>query len=187
MRLANRLLLSSLAVILALTVTVSLILDRQLHRRIANESTSELSREAQLVATQWTASVNPDVFAHVAGSALGHRVTLIRRDGLVLGDSHFDSISVEGLQNHSTRPEVVAALSGRIGVSRRSSASEGTSEVYVAVPARLGIARVSQSTASVDAIFDDALGDVGVRWSCSGARRIVACGGIRKDRVAPGG
>ena len=160
MKLANRLLLSSLAVIIALTLTVALILDRQLHRRIASESTSELSREAQLVATQWTAAQDPDVFAHVAGNALGHRVTLIRRDGLVLGDSHFDSISVKGLQNHSSRPEVVAALRGGIGVSRRSSPSEGTDETYVAVPAALGIARVSQSTASVDAIFDQALGDV---------------------------
>lgn len=160
MRLANRLLLSSLAVILALTLTVALILDRQLHRRIASESTAELSREAQLVGTQWTAAQNPDVFAHVAGDALGHRVTLIRRDGLVLGDSHFDSISVKGLQNHSNRPEVIAALKGGIGVSRRSSPSEGTDETYVAVPSALGIARVSQSTASVDAIFEQALGDV---------------------------
>ncbi len=160
MRLANRLLLSSLAVILALTAAVALILDGQLHRRIAVENNDELVREAKFVATQWTRSVQPLAFAHTAGQSLGHRVTLIRRDGVVLGDSQFDSAGVAGLQNHETRPEVVVALQGGIGSSRRRSPSEGDDEVYVAVPAQLGVARVSQSTASADAIFNRALGDV---------------------------
>jgi signal transduction histidine kinase len=161
MRLSNRLLLSSLAVIVALTLTVALILDRQLHRRIADEAVSELAREAQFVATQWTSPTDAMKLAHVAGGALGHRVTLIRRDGVVLGDSQFDSAGVAGLQNHSTRPEVIVALGGGTGSSRRASPSEGDDEVYVAVPAGPGIARVSQSTASADAIFNRALGDVG--------------------------
>ncbi len=160
MRLGNRLLLSSLAVIIALTATVVLILDGQLHRRIAAESKDELAREAQFVAAQWTPAVRPLVLAHTAGQALGHRVTLIRRDGVVLGDSQFDSAGVAALQNHARRPEVVVALEGGIGTSRRRSPSEGDNEVYVAVPARLGVARVSQNTASADAIFNSALGDV---------------------------
>ena len=160
MRLANRLLLSSLAVILALTAAVALILDGQLHRRIAVENNDELVREAKFVATQWTRSVQPLAFARTAGQSLGHRVTLIRRDGVVLGDSQFDSAGVAGLQNHEKRPEVVVALQGGIGSSRRRSPSEGDDEVYVAVPAQLGVARVSQSTASADAIFNRALGDV---------------------------
>jgi signal transduction histidine kinase len=160
MRLAHRLLLSSLAVIIALTATVALILDRQLHRRIAAENINELGREARFVATEWTPSTQPTVLAHAAGRALGHRVTLIGRDGVVRGDSQFDSAGVAALQNHATRPEVAAALSGRVGSSRRRSPSEGDDEVYVAVPAALGVARVSQSTASADAIFNQALGDV---------------------------
>lgn len=162
MKLANRLLLSSLILIVALTATVAMIMDRELHRRVAAESVSELSREARLIASEWTAAQSPETFAHVAGDAMGHRVTLIRRDGVVLGDSHFDSAGVSGLENHATRPEVIAALQGRIGTSRRPSPSEGTDEVYVAAPATPGIARVSQSTASVDAIFDEAIGDVAI-------------------------
>ncbi|MDQ2890281.1 MAG: ATP-binding protein [Gemmatimonadota bacterium] len=160
MRLANRLLLSSLAVVLALTATVALILDRQLHTRISAENRDELSREARLVASQWSPGVKPLDFAHRAGDALGHRVTLIRRDGVVVGDSQFDSTGVAGLQNHSTRPEVRVAFAGGVGTSRRRSPSEGDDEVYVAVPAALGVARVSLSTASADAIFTQALGDV---------------------------
>lgn len=160
MRLANRLLLSSLALIVALTATVALILDGQLHRRIAAENRDELAREAQFVAAQWTAAVEPLALAHTAGRALGHRVTLIRRDGVVLGDSQFDSAGLSGLQNHSTRPEVATALEGAVGSSRRRSPSEGDDEVYVAVPAALGVARVSERTALADAIFGRALGDV---------------------------
>ncbi|HEY7897817.1 MAG TPA: ATP-binding protein [Gemmatimonadaceae bacterium] len=160
MKLANRLLLSSLAVIIALTITVALILDRQLHQRMAAENIAELAREAQFVAAQWTPAVKPLELAHAAGRSLGHRVTLIRRDGVVLGDSQFDSAGVAGLQNHSHRPEVMVAFAGGIGSSRRTSPSEGDDEVYVAVPAELGVARVSQNTASADAIFDRALGDV---------------------------
>jgi two-component system, OmpR family, phosphate regulon sensor histidine kinase PhoR len=161
-RLAPRLFLSSLAVIVALTATVALILDRQLHRRIAAENIAELGREARFVAAEWTPSVQPLVLAHIAGQSLGHRVTLIRRDGVVLGDSQFDSAGVAALENHATRPEVINALAGRVGSSRRRSPSEGDDEVYVAVPAQLGVARVSQSTASADAIFNQALGDVAV-------------------------
>lgn len=160
MRLASRLLLSSLVVIVALTATVALILDRELHQRIATGSTDELAREAQFVAAEWTPSVTPPALAHIAGQALGHRVTLIRRDGVVLGDSQFDSTGVAALQNHAKRPEVIVALAGGIGSSRRRSPSQGDDEVYVAVPAQLGVARVSQSTASADAIFNQALGDV---------------------------
>lgn len=171
MRLANRLLLSSLAVIIALTVTVALILDGQLHRRIASENRDALAREAQFVAAQWTSSVKPLAFAHIAGRSLGHRVTLIRRDGVVVGDSQFDSAGVAALQNHATRPEVMVALAGGIGSSRRRSPSEGDDEVYVAVPAKLGVARVSQNTASADAIFNSALGDVAF---AGGAAAVIA-------------
>ncbi|MEO7217999.1 MAG: ATP-binding protein [Gemmatimonadaceae bacterium] len=160
MRLANRLLLSSLAIIVALTLTIAFILERQLHQRLTSERTDELTREAYFVASQWTNPNQAPELAHAAGSTLGLRVTLIRRDGLVLGDSQFDSAGVVGLQNHAKRPEVLTALRGRIGTSRRLSPSEGDDEVYVAVPAKLGIARVSQNTASFDAIFRTAIGDV---------------------------
>lgn len=162
MKLANRLLLSSLAVIAALTITVALILDRQLHQRLGRDNVAELAREAQFVASQWTAAVKPLELAHVAGRSLGHRVTLIGRNGVVLGDSQFDSAGISGLQNHSHRPEVMVAFGGAVGSSRRTSPSEGDDEVYVAVPAALGVARVSQNTAAADDMFNRALGDIAV-------------------------
>ncbi|MGI9091745.1 MAG: ATP-binding protein [Gemmatimonadaceae bacterium] len=169
MKISHRLILSSLVVIVALTAAVAAILDRQLHRRVAAETIDQLTREARLVATQWTASTPAMDLAHNAGTALGHRVTLVRRNGVVAGDSQFDSIGVAHLQNHATRPEIMPALRGATGYSRRTSPSEGDNELYVAVPAALGVARVSMNTAAVDAVFDSALGDVLVAGSIAAA------------------
>jgi signal transduction histidine kinase len=131
---------------------------------MGDETVAELAREARFVASQWTEATSPITLAHVAGTSLGHRVTLIGRNGVVVGDSRFDATELGGLQNHSNRPEVIAALqgSGAPGTSRRASPSEGDNEVYVAVAAKLGVARVSESTASADAIFNRALGDVAI-------------------------
>lgn len=159
MKLAHRLLLSSIAIIIVLSATVGLILERRLHRRVQAETIAELSREARLVASQWT-SRSAAALAHSAAEALGHRVTLVGRDGTVLGDSEFDSLGLSEAPNHADRPEIARALSGRIGASQRISPTRGHMELYVAVPAALGAARVSEQTLIADAIFDQALWDI---------------------------
>ena len=50
---------------------------------------AQLTREARLVARDWTAAVDPDALAAAAGAAIGHRVTLIDHRGVVVGDSEF--------------------------------------------------------------------------------------------------
>lgn len=61
------------------------------------------------------------------------RVTLIRRDGTVLGDSHADA---RAMDNHADRPEVRTALTGTIGEAVRYSATLGKEMIYVALPVR---------------------------------------------------
>lgn len=173
MRLSHRLILSSIAVIVALTVAVAAVLDLQLHRRVRADSVEQLTREARLVSSQWGPSSFPIALAHAAGSALGHRVTLIRGDGVVVGDSEFESLGIAHLQNHARRQEVAAALRGRTGSSLRASPSEGDRELYVAVPAALGVARVSMSTAVLDAVFDRALQDIWVAGATAAAVAFV--------------
>ena len=62
----------------------------------------------------------------------GARFTVIRPDGRVLGDSDEDPALME---NHADRPEVIAALDGRTGVSVRHSFTLQQDMMYVAVPA----------------------------------------------------
>jgi len=83
------------------------------------------------------------------------RVTLVAADGTVLADSAQDPTT---MQNHATRPEIAAALSGRVGSDTRVSATLGVAQMYVAVPATLAgravALRVSEQVAEVSAIAD---------------------------------
>src|SRR5205823_14552118 len=57
------------------------------------------------------------------------------------------------LENHSHRPEVIAAATSGVGSIRRMSPSTGEEQLYVAVKARRGIARVSVVTRRVEELF----------------------------------
>lgn len=160
MKLVHRLLLYSFTLIGVLVLVVVVILDQRLHTRIATESRTELAREARLVAVQWGSSTDEDALADAAGSALGHRVTLIDRNGTVTGDSEFEGDRLRGLENHATRPEVIAARKSGVGSSRRMSPSKGDEELYVAVQTSRGTARVSVGTGALDEIFERARRDV---------------------------
>jgi signal transduction histidine kinase len=160
LKLPHRLLLYSLTVIAVFVVAIVGIIDRRLHARIVEEISSELAREARLVGSQWKSLDGADALADAAGRALGHRVTLIRSDGVVIGDSEFNGARLLTLENHARRPEVVAAHAKGVGESRRRSASRGDDELYVAVAEPLGVARVSVPTNTVEGIFDLARRDI---------------------------
>jgi two-component system phosphate regulon sensor histidine kinase PhoR len=90
---------------------------------------------------------------------LGHRaqarVTIIRKDGVVLGDSDVDMPGLGSLDNHGRRPEVVDALARGEGSSTRFSDTVRRRMVYVAVPFRrdgsiVGFARIARSLTEVD-------------------------------------
>ena len=160
MTLARRLLLGSFVVVMTLVVAVVIIAGGRLRERLVAEKTDELSRDARLIALDWRRGMDADSLAHRAGAALGYRVTLIDRTGVVVGDAEFSPDARRRLENHSTRPEVVAARSEGIGSSRRNSASAGDEELYVAVRHPLGFVRVSLTTTRLDQVVDGAQRDV---------------------------
>ncbi|MFL5599584.1 MAG: ATP-binding protein [Gemmatimonadaceae bacterium] len=156
MSLAQRLLLQSLAVIAVLVISVVIIIDNQLHSRITDQTVHDLAGEARLVAMQWRQGLDADSLADEAGDATSHRITLIDSTGHVTGDSEFDGPALQALENHSARPEVLAARSNGMGSVRRASSSTGAEQLYVAVKARLGTARVSVTTRTVEDLFNRA-------------------------------
>ena len=156
MKLAHRLLLQSLAIVAVMVIAVVLIIDNQLHNNITEQTIHDLAGEARLVALQWKPNVNADSIADSGGAATGHRITLIDSTGHVIGDSDFDGPALQGLENHSARPEVMAARATGMGSSRRMSPSTGEEQVYVAVKAPLGFARVSVTTKAVEELFERA-------------------------------
>lgn len=145
MRLRGRLIVGALAVIAVQVIVVVLLVQRQLSTSLRDNAIADLTREARVVAAQWTPGVDASALAHLNGTALGHRVTLIAPNGVVVGDSEFEKDALAGLENHSQRPEVIAATSGEVGTNTRRSKSRSDDEIYVAVKGALGIARVSMS------------------------------------------
>lgn len=74
------------------------------------------------------------------------RVTIIARDGTVLADTQADPKTME---NHASRPEVVAALQGNNGAATRLSRTVGVEFLYVAVPSGDKIARLAYPMATL--------------------------------------
>ncbi|MSO83277.1 MAG: HAMP domain-containing histidine kinase [Acidobacteria bacterium] len=68
--------------------------------------------------------------------AIDGRVTLIARDGRVVGDSSVDGQALDDLENHLDRPEVRIAREGRVAVVERYSTTVQANLLYAAVPAR---------------------------------------------------
>ncbi|MBN2186585.1 MAG: HAMP domain-containing protein [Dehalococcoidia bacterium] len=88
---------------------------------------------------------NIDVLAKRLGEEIDARITIIGKDGVVLGDSEESPAMME---NHGSRPEVIEALSSGVGSSIRYSITLGCDMMYVAVPITVngqivGISRIS--------------------------------------------
>ncbi len=160
MTLAKRLMIGSLVLVLVLVAGIVALAGSRLSNRLLEETRRELEREARVVGVEWTGRENADSLADAAGAALGRRVTLIDTNGVVIGDSEFSGDDLHNLQNHSTRPEVIAAKRTGVGTSMRPSASAGDNEVYVAVRHPLGIVRVSVGTKQFGEIVSGAQRDV---------------------------
>jgi signal transduction histidine kinase/HAMP domain-containing protein len=158
--LTQRLLAGSLLVVGILTALVVVLADRRLEDRLRGDTIDDLGREARLIAAQWRPGANADSMADTSGRWLQRRVTVIDDGGHVVGDTDFDRDALVRLQNHNTRPEVIAARRSGMGWSRRSSASAGDEELYVAVRAPLGVVRVSMSTRALAEAIGGAQRDV---------------------------
>lgn len=99
----------------------------------------------------WTAETI-DPIADELGRTAAARVTIIGDEGWVLGDSELSPAELEGLDNHSERPEVLAAQADSCGLSRRHSATLGADMLYCAMSldGERGVVRVSTPVRAVD-------------------------------------
>lgn len=102
------------------------------------------------------------------------RVTLVAGNGHVLGDSAQDPGKME---NHRSRPEIQAALSGREGFASRFSATLKQQLIYLAYPVKVhgkvvAVIRVARS----QELFNRFL--INVRWLISGGILITALAAV---------
>jgi two-component system, OmpR family, phosphate regulon sensor histidine kinase PhoR len=95
------------------------------------------------------------------------RVTVVAPDGRVVADSSLSGLELAQVENHGSRPEVVAALSAGVGTATRRSATVKEDLLYVAVPVRhaervYGVVRVALPLTGVEERVSDLQRAVGV-------------------------
>lgn len=153
LRAAQKLFLSYLVLIGATVAVLTVAVDFTLRRQLVELEADGLRRELFLAIAihRQDAAAEPDRLADRLGALTGRRVTLIAADGWVLGDSDEDGPGLARMENHRDRPEVRAALHGRVGRAMRYSRSIRTDQLYLAAPGARGqVVRMSIPLHDVD-------------------------------------
>jgi two-component system, OmpR family, phosphate regulon sensor histidine kinase PhoR len=133
---------SALLALVVAGVLFAFTMQRQMNARVEQTLKSEARVVAELLArAPETADIQAgtrelDAEADRIGALLAARVTFIGADGVVLGDSAEPYEALATMENHATRPEVVAARESGTGVARRASTTLREDMLYVAIPAR---------------------------------------------------
>ena len=128
--------LSCLFIGLSLAFVVA---ERDLSEGLQQQIESELSKQAKILRQSFAESSKINNSSGLKSQidsysdASGSRITLIARDGKVLVDSDIAMDSLESLDNHSNRPEVIAAFNNGSGSSKRFSNSIQQDMLYFAL------------------------------------------------------
>ena len=141
-RIFSKLFISFLLVIAACTVTLDYTVRAAWERSLFTTIERNLSQKVLMFANR-VRSASPDQYAQIAkeaSQAADARATIIDAQGHVLADSEANPSDME---NHSTRPEFVAALHGQVGENSRTSRTVGIDFLYVAAPIPNGAVRLA--------------------------------------------
>jgi two-component system, OmpR family, phosphate regulon sensor histidine kinase PhoR len=188
-RIFFKLLAAFLVVIVVAAVTFDVMIGGAWEASLRAEIERNLAQKAQLLAHRVETDRNHSLadIAAQEGQSAGARVTIINPAGQVLADSE---ASLADMDDQSKRPEFIAALSGRTGVSERRSETVGTPFLYIAVPISGGAVRLAYPLSDVEAIsaqvrrgltlasalaflFALIVAAVAARWSARRLERIV--------------
>jgi two-component system phosphate regulon sensor histidine kinase PhoR len=163
----TKLVLVSIALIVASMAVADAYLTPTLANRFTESLRADLRVRARLVARAAAASSAPlardEPSWEALADSLGHtadvRVTLVRADGVVLGDSEVTGDLLKNMENHGTRPEVEQALANGEGEGERLSADVHEPMLYAAArfdrAGAVGVARVAQPMREVDLVKAD--------------------------------
>ena len=156
----GKLFLVTLALLAVSLVTAEIYLlpaiEHDLTERIRQDLNVRLHLVAERAATQAQPSDTApdwDLLADRLGKLAQARVTFIREDGRVIGDSDVLTQNLGALENHRERPEVAAAFDGRTTDNIRYSATTHQRMLYAATQVPGGskmVARVCLPLAWVD-------------------------------------
>ncbi len=144
---------------------IAFFLDKNLENESLKVIEASLISQARLIENQITAenlkkedTSYLDGFVKKIRDEVKCRLTIINLKGKVLADSEEPREFLPKLENHRYRPEVMAALEGRIGSNMRYSKTLKIDMLYVALPITdkgsiIGVLRLALPLVSVEAIL----------------------------------
>ncbi len=150
--------------ILVFTLT-AIFISQTLANRTLSQLRESLTTQCRLVSETLTPSLveggergKIHEITHRLGEKAGARITVIRPDGAVLGDSWETWEGLLQMENHRERPEVKTALLGSIGSSIRYSMTVKRKMLYVALPLKkdeqiAGVLRIALPLTRVNEIL----------------------------------
>jgi two-component system phosphate regulon sensor histidine kinase PhoR len=175
---------SYLAVTLVALVAVGWYSSDAFRRFYREQTRTELETLAHIAAEQISGTLRLKEMAQVdnlckrlgQASAPRTRITVILPSGKVVGDSDTDPAEME---DHSDRPEIIAALAKGLGWSLRSSPTLGRNMMYVAIPikeqdAAMAVVRVAVPATAIE----QALKDIYVKIFWGGLAAAVCAAGL---------
>ena len=127
-------------VLLTISIAITYVVaERDLNNTFKEQTLNELEKKANLLAisvgslTRFDDINAADLFANELGSATNSRVTFIKNDGQVIGDSELDFDEISTIDNHGNRSEVIDALKNGTGWSSRYSSTLNQDLLYFAI------------------------------------------------------
>lgn len=146
--LQTKILVGYVAFTLVVAGAVYIYLNTSLRADVSSHTREQLLSDARLIQSYLEnaplPSLSPgtiDPIADRLGEQCGARVTVVRDDGVVAGDSSIPLSAVPLMENHGDRPEILEAIASGLGNSIRYSNTLETDMAYVAVPFRTEQAR----------------------------------------------
>lgn len=141
-------------IVLVVVIVSGIILSTVMKAKLESSVEAELWRHARMarvlldnVSGDWSIE-KADALADTVGEAIGDRITIILKDGRVVGDSELTPVEVDRIENHGDRSEVSGALEDGQGISRRYSTTMEGDLLYCAlrfgVNETIGVVRVAR-------------------------------------------
>jgi len=150
--------LTLVAVVGVLVLTVVVSAETGLRRELESRHREELAREVRLAVRVLAAGGDrgPAELAEELHRFTGYRVTLIRGDGRVVAETDIPPARVPALPSHLDRPEVQGALAGEVSFRRGQSGTLGELLLYVSAPVEVegmpGVLRLAAPVAPVESM-----------------------------------
>ena len=116
-----------------------IVAERDLSERIESQILNELEKQGNLILVELRSNplgsdlINLKERVDAFSQASNSRITFIRADGKVTADSDVPYQEVGLLDNHGSRPEIIAARENGIGWSKRFSATLQQEMIYLAL------------------------------------------------------